>query len=120
MLADVAGPDRAEQGVDDRVDRDVGVAVAGEPVRVLDPHAAGVDWLSEFLMVIGLGCFCSPEEPPAATELMMAILWDRMPYLSAMVNARVIALDDAPSAYATFNEGSADKFIIDPHGMLAS
>ena len=53
-------------------------------------------------------------------ELMMAILWDRMPYLSAMLNTKVIALDDAPGAYETFNEGSPDKFIIDPHGMLAA
>lgn len=52
-------------------------------------------------------------------ELMMAILWDRMPYLSPMLNTKVIALDDAPGAYATFNEGSADKFIIDPHGALS-
>lgn len=52
-------------------------------------------------------------------ELMMAILWDRMPYLSPMLNTKVIALDDAPAAYETFNDGSADKFIIDPHGTLA-
>ncbi|MFJ6540340.1 alcohol dehydrogenase catalytic domain-containing protein [Streptomyces sp. NPDC091385] len=51
-------------------------------------------------------------------ELMMAILWDRMPYLSAMLNTKVISLDDAPEAYATFDTGVNDKFIIDPHGLI--
>ncbi|MET8555571.1 alcohol dehydrogenase catalytic domain-containing protein [Streptomyces sp. NPDC004959] len=51
-------------------------------------------------------------------ELMMAILWDRMPYLSAMLNTKVISLDDAPGAYATFDTGVAEKFIIDPHGLI--
>lgn len=53
-------------------------------------------------------------------ELMMAILWDRMPYLGAMLNTKVISLDDAPDAYETFDQGSPNKFIIDPHGMLAA
>lgn len=51
-------------------------------------------------------------------ELMMAILWDRMPYLSAMLNTKVISLDDAPDAYATFDAGVSEKFIIDPHGFV--
>jgi len=51
-------------------------------------------------------------------ELMMAILWDRMPYLSPMLNTKVISLDEAPDAYATFDQGSSNKFIIDPHGMI--
>ncbi|MCB9439279.1 MAG: alcohol dehydrogenase catalytic domain-containing protein [Mycolicibacterium sp.] len=51
-------------------------------------------------------------------ELMMAILWDRMPYLSAMLNTKVISLDDAPAAYETFEQGSSNKFIIDPHGSI--
>ncbi|KAF4996564.1 hypothetical protein FDECE_12383 [Fusarium decemcellulare] len=37
-----------------------------------DPHAVSLDWLSLFLMVLGLGCFSSVEEPHQATELMMA------------------------------------------------
>ena len=53
-------------------------------------------------------------------ELMMAILWDRMPYLSAMLNTQVISLDEAPAAYETFDQGSPNKFIIDPHGMLSA
>ncbi|MEU6368024.1 alcohol dehydrogenase catalytic domain-containing protein [Streptomyces sp. NPDC046931] len=51
-------------------------------------------------------------------ELMMAILWDRMPYLSAMLNTKVISLDEAPGAYATFDTGVPLKFIIDPHGLI--
>ncbi|MFF7385069.1 alcohol dehydrogenase catalytic domain-containing protein [Streptomyces griseoluteus] len=51
-------------------------------------------------------------------ELMMAILWDRMPYLSDMLNTTVISLDDAPEAYATFDRGVAEKFIINPHGLI--
>lgn len=51
-------------------------------------------------------------------ELMMSILWDRMPYLSKMLNTKVISLDEVPEAYAAFDAGSDDKFIIDPHGMI--
>lgn len=53
-------------------------------------------------------------------ELMQAILWDRMPYLSDMLQTKVIRLDDAPQAYADFDNGSQEKYIIDPHGMIAS
>ncbi|OAT69037.1 aldehyde dismutase [Mycobacteroides immunogenum] len=53
-------------------------------------------------------------------ELMMAILWDRMPYLSPMLNTKVISLDEAPDAYSTFDQGSSNKFIIDPHGMISA
>ncbi len=51
-------------------------------------------------------------------ELMMAILWDRMPYLSPMLNTKVISLDEAPAAYEAFDQGSPNKFIIDPHGSV--
>ncbi|MEX3511000.1 alcohol dehydrogenase catalytic domain-containing protein [Kocuria carniphila] len=53
-------------------------------------------------------------------ELMQAILWDRMPYLSDMLQTKVIGLDDAPQAYADFDNSSQEKYIIDPHGMIAS
>jgi glutathione-independent formaldehyde dehydrogenase len=49
--------------------------------------------------------------------LMMAILWDRMPYLTALVNTEVIPLEKAPEAYKVFREGSPKKFVIDPHNM---
>lgn len=53
-------------------------------------------------------------------DLMMSILWDRMPYLSSMLNTKVISLDEAPEAYATFDKGVSEKFIIDPHGLIPS
>ncbi|KAI5461710.1 hypothetical protein BGZ63DRAFT_355906 [Mariannaea sp. PMI_226] len=37
-----------------------------------DPNGVSLCWLSQFLMVLGLGCFASVEEPHQATELMMA------------------------------------------------
>ncbi len=52
-------------------------------------------------------------------NLMMAILWDRMPYLGEVMNAEVVPLEKAIDAYRIFDEGSPKKFIIDPHGSLS-
>lgn len=38
-------------------------------------------------------------------DLMQAILWDRMPYLSKLLNVQVIGLDDAIEAYRIFDGG---------------
>lgn len=51
-------------------------------------------------------------------DLMMAILWDRMPYLTPLLNTEIISLDKAVEAYKTFHDGSPKKFVIDPHGSL--
>ena len=51
-------------------------------------------------------------------DLMMAILWDRMPYLGEVVNTEIIKLEDAPEAYKTFSDGAPKKFVIDPHGSM--
>src|SRR6201996_959837 len=48
-------------------------------------------------------------------ELMMAILWDRMPYLTELLNTEVIPLERAVEAYQSFHDGSAKKYVIDPH-----
>ncbi|MES2568805.1 MAG: alcohol dehydrogenase catalytic domain-containing protein [Verrucomicrobiota bacterium] len=48
-------------------------------------------------------------------DLMQAILWDRMPYLSKVMNTAVVSLDKAPEAYRMFDEGAPKKFVIDPH-----
>jgi glutathione-independent formaldehyde dehydrogenase len=48
-------------------------------------------------------------------ELMMAILWDRMPYLTGLLNTEVIPLERAVEAYQSFHNGSANKYVIDPH-----
>jgi glutathione-independent formaldehyde dehydrogenase len=50
-------------------------------------------------------------------DLMMAILWDRMPYLTPLLNTEVILLDKAVEAYKIFHDGSPNKFVIDPHNM---
>jgi glutathione-independent formaldehyde dehydrogenase len=52
-------------------------------------------------------------------ELMMAILHDRAQIAQA-VNATVISLDQAPDGYRDFDKGAARKFVIDPHGLIAS
>ncbi len=51
-------------------------------------------------------------------QLMQAILYDRLP-IAEIVNAKVISLEDAASGYETFDKGAAEKFVLDPHGMLA-
>ena len=52
-------------------------------------------------------------------QLMEAILWDRLPIAKA-VNVKVISLDQAPEGYKEFDAGAPRKFVLDPHGMLAS
>jgi len=51
--------------------------------------------------------------------LMMAILHDKVQIAKA-VNATVIPLDEAPQGYADFDSGAAKKYVLDPHGMVAS
>jgi glutathione-independent formaldehyde dehydrogenase len=52
-------------------------------------------------------------------ELMHAILNDRT-HPGKAVNATVISLDDAPKGYEDFDKGAAQKFVLDPHGMLGA
>ena len=52
-------------------------------------------------------------------ELMHAILNDRVQIADA-VNATVISLEDAPQGYEAFDSGVAEKFVLDPHGMLGA
>src|SRR5271163_721270 len=52
-------------------------------------------------------------------ELMMAVLHDRIRIAKA-VNVKVIPLDQAPQGYAEFDRGVAEKFVIDPHGLLGA
>ncbi len=51
--------------------------------------------------------------------LMMAILHDKVAIAKA-VNATVISLAEAPQGYIDFDKGAAKKFVLDPHGMLAT
>ncbi len=48
-------------------------------------------------------------------DLMMAILWGRMSYLAEVMNAHVVSLDSTIDAYRAFDQGSPEKFVIDPH-----
>lgn len=49
--------------------------------------------------------------------LMMSILHDKA-HIADAVNATVIGLDKAPDGYAAFDSGVAEKFVLDPHGMV--
>jgi glutathione-independent formaldehyde dehydrogenase len=51
-------------------------------------------------------------------ELMEAILWGRMDYLTKALNVEFISLDQAPEAHRVFNDGAPKKFVIDPHGSV--
>jgi glutathione-independent formaldehyde dehydrogenase len=63
--------------------------------------------------------FCGTMSPFGAAHGRegVAILWDRMPYLTALLNTEVIPLEKALEAYKVFREGSPKKFVIDPHNM---
>jgi glutathione-independent formaldehyde dehydrogenase len=49
--------------------------------------------------------------------LMMSILHDKA-HIADAVSATVIPLEDAPRGYAEFDSGVAEKFVLDPHGMV--
>ena len=51
-------------------------------------------------------------------KLMNMILSDKAQIAKA-VNATTIGLEDAPRGYQEFDAGSAQKYVIDPHGMVA-
>ena len=51
--------------------------------------------------------------------LMNAILRDKVQIAKA-VNATVIRLDEAAEGYAKFDRGVAEKFVLDPHGLVAA
>ena len=50
-------------------------------------------------------------------QLMQAILHDRL-NIAEIVNAKIISLEDAVQGYASFDEGAAVKYVLDPHGIL--
>ena len=52
-------------------------------------------------------------------QLMMAILHDKVQIADA-VNAKSIALEDAPRGYAEFDAGAATKYVLNPNGYLTS
>ena len=50
-------------------------------------------------------------------KLMNLILHDKAQIAKA-VSATTISLDEAPQGYQQFDSGVAQKFVIDPHGMV--
>jgi glutathione-independent formaldehyde dehydrogenase len=50
-------------------------------------------------------------------KLMHAILADRAPIAKA-VNATTITLDEAPQGYKDFDKGAAEKFVLNPNGLI--
>src|ERR1700687_1153606 len=52
-------------------------------------------------------------------QLMMAILHNKVAIAKA-VNVTVLPLEDAPRCYNAFDKGAAEKFVLDPHGMVRS
>jgi glutathione-independent formaldehyde dehydrogenase len=52
-------------------------------------------------------------------QLMQAILHERLP-IAKIVNAKVIALEQATTGYAEFDKGAPIKFVLDPHDLIGS
>jgi glutathione-independent formaldehyde dehydrogenase len=52
-------------------------------------------------------------------QLMQAILYNRLP-IAKIVNATILPLSEAAQGYSDFDSGAAKKFVLDPHGLLAS
>ena len=73
----------------------------------------GLGWAKSHSMVTGQ---CPVKK--YNRQLMNMILSDKAQIAKA-VNATTISLDEAPRGYAEFDAGAAQKFVIDPHGMVA-
>ncbi|GAA4538145.1 formaldehyde dehydrogenase, glutathione-independent [Pseudonocardia xishanensis] len=90
-----------------------------------DPGAADPDAKEGTLKVrLGLGwakshSFTTGQCPVLRYNrgLMQSILHDRA-HIADAVNATVIPLEDAPRGYRDFDRGAAQKFVLDPHGMV--
>ncbi|BAH55325.1 formaldehyde dehydrogenase, glutathione-independent [Rhodococcus opacus] len=98
-----------------------GLYVTGDPGGVDDAARRGALSLS-----LGTGwakslSFATGQCPVMTyhRSLMVAILHDRV-HIADAVGATVISLDDAPTGYARFDGGVAEKFVIDPHGVITA
>lgn len=74
----------------------------------------GKAWLKSIQLMTGMAPVSNYNR-----QLAEAILWDRMPWLGKTLNIEVRRLEDAPDAYAAFDEGSPKKFVLAPHGLAA-
>ncbi|MCI9887982.1 formaldehyde dehydrogenase, glutathione-independent [Micrococcales bacterium 31B] len=98
-----------------------GLYVTGDPGAV--DEAAKVGSLS---MRFGLGfakshTFVTGQCPVMKYNrgLMQAILHDKVS-IAKNVRATPISLEDAPQGYAAFDGGAAQKFVLDPHGLITA
>ncbi len=97
-----------------------GLYVTGDPGAVDDAAKEG-----QIGVKLGLGwakshAFVTGQCPVKKynRQLMNMILSGKAEIAKA-VNAQTIGLDDAPRGYQEFDAGAAQKFVIDPHGMVA-
>ena len=96
-----------------------GLYVTGDPGGV-DEHAKvgqigvrlGLGWAKSHSLATGQ---CPVKQ--YNRKLMNLILRDKAQIAKA-VNATTITLDEAPEGYREFDQGSAKKYVIDPHGMV--
>jgi glutathione-independent formaldehyde dehydrogenase len=98
-----------------------GLYVTGDPGGVDDAAKEG-----SLSIRIGLGwakshSFTTGQCPVMRyhRRLMNAILHDKIA-IGRAVNATVISLNDAPQGYAQFDSGVAEKFVLDPHGLISA
>jgi glutathione-independent formaldehyde dehydrogenase len=98
-----------------------GLYVTGDPGGI--DEAAKIGSLS---MRFGLGwaralSFTTGQGPVMRYHrgLMQAILNDKVT-IAKNVNATAITLDEAPEGYAAFDQGAAQKFVLDPHGLIGA
>jgi glutathione-independent formaldehyde dehydrogenase len=96
-----------------------GLYVTGDPGAVDDAAKVG-----QIGVRLGLGwakshTFVTGQCPVKRynRQLMNLILADRA-HIAKAVNATAISLEDAALGYAAFDKGAAQKFVIDPHGMV--
>jgi len=97
-----------------------GLYVTGDPGAVDDAAKEG-----QIGVKLGLGwakshAFVTGQCPVKQynRQLMNMILADRA-HIAKAVNAVTIGLDEAPRGYSEFDAGAAQKYVIDPHGMVA-
>lgn len=96
-----------------------GLYVTGDPGAVDDAAKVGqigvrlgLGWAKSHTFVTGQ---CPVKK--YNRQLMNLILADKA-HIAQAVNATAISLDDAALGYAAFDKGAAQKFVIDPHGMV--
>ena len=98
-----------------------GLYVTGDPGAVDDAAkegslsmAIGVGWAKSLSFTTGQCPVMRYHRP-----LMHSILHGKAEIAKA-VNATVITLDEAPKGYEDFDKGAAQKFVLDPHGLVAA